>query len=299
MSGSFPSRTVRQGFADAVTVATNTQNRVERRDFVALDPVQAAIKEDFALSLQKTYVVKRGEPEPPPDGGCSVVSAAIALACAHRNPELALRAKRNTDLLWEEGPQGAYQLLFNPQDPPSAYQVWRTVLVLRKVDETLHQTAKYRQARAEAIAKLGNRLIAHIVFQYLDLDGIDDPDTDWDAVLTQVPDVVERTTTLLIHHVDAKFGSNSIVASTLANIDRCRTLVDLVLADLRGNVPVPELPLDYRPAKRIPRQRRPNAVPTLIDAGRLADGTALTYRAITQPEREAMADWLAADPSTR
>lgn len=284
-------------FAEAVTVATNTQNRVERRDFVALDPVQATIKEDFALSLQKTYVVKRGEPEPPPDGGCSVVTAAIALACAHRNPELAVRAKRGTDLLWEEGAQGAYQLLFNPQDPPSAYQVWRTVLVLRKIDETLHHTAKNRQAQAEAIAERGNRLIAHILFQHLDLDGIDDPDTDWDTVLAQVPDAVERTTTWLVHHVDAEFGPNSIVASTLANSDRCRTLVDLVLADLQGNVPMPELPPDYRPAKRIPRQHRPNAVPTLIDAGRLTDGTALTYRATTQPEREAMADWLAADPT--
>lgn len=41
------------GFADAVTVPTNTQNRVERRDFVALDPVQTAIRaiED---ALQRT-----------------------------------------------------------------------------------------------------------------------------------------------------------------------------------------------------------------------------------------------------
>jgi hypothetical protein len=40
------------------------------------------------------------------------------------------------------------------------------------------RTAKSRQARAEAIADRGNRLISHIVFQHLDLDGIDDPDTD-------------------------------------------------------------------------------------------------------------------------
>jgi hypothetical protein len=290
-------RNCQPGFADAVTTATNTQNRVERRDFVALDPVQTAIKEDFALSLQQTYVVKRGEPEPPPDSGCSVVSAAIALACAHRNPELAVRAKRGTDVLWEEGPQGAYQLLFNAQDPPSAYQIWRTVLILRKIDDTLHRTAKDRQARAEAIAERGNRLIAHIVFQYLDLDGIDDSDTNWEAVLAQVPDTVERATGWLVHHVDAEFGLNSIVASTLANPDRCRMLVGLVLSDLQGNIPVPDLPPDYRPAKRVPKQRRPNAVPTLIDAGRLADGAALTYHATTQPEREAMAEWLADDPS--
>ncbi|MGV9763579.1 AIPR family protein [Micromonospora tulbaghiae] len=285
------------GFADAVTTATNTQNRVERRDFVALDPVQRAIAQDFLLSLQKTYTVKRGEPEPAPESsGCSVETAAIALACAHRNSDLAVRAKHGADRLWEEGSLGAYHMLFSAQDQPSAYQIWRSVLILREVEATLDRTAKNRRARAEAIVERGNRLIAHIVFQHLDLDGIDDPDAPWDGVLAQVPETVERATAWLVHHVDAVFGKR-LVASTFAEPDPCRTLVGLVLADLKRNVPVPDLPLEYRPAKRVPKQRRPNAVPTLIDAGRLADGTPLTYRATGQPEREVMAAWLAEDPN--
>ncbi|MET8525601.1 AIPR family protein [Micromonospora sp. NPDC005172] len=286
------------GFADAVTTATNTQNRVERRDFVALDPVQRAIREDFLLALQKIYALKRGESEPSPESGCSVEAAAIALACAHRNSDLAVRAKRGVDLLWEQGTQGAYYLLFNALDRPSAHQVWRSVLVLREIDATLHRTANIRQARAEAIVDRGDRLIAHIVFQSLDLDGIDDPDTDWDVVLAEVPNVVERATNWLVHHIDAVFGEMSIVSSTLADPDRCRTLASLVLADLKRGAPVPALRPEYRPASKIPTQRRrPNAVPTLIDAGVLADGTALTYRSASRPEQQAMAEWLAADPS--
>lgn len=240
-------------------------------------------------------MVKRGEPEPPADNGCSVVTAATALACAHRNPELAVRAKRSTDLLWEEGPQGAYDLLFSRNDLPSAYQIWRSVLLLRKIDDTLHQTRRERQARAEAVAEQGNRLIAHIVFQYLDLDGIDDPDTDWEPVLAQVPDAVRRAASWLIHHLDSQFGTNSIVASTLANVERCRILVELTLDSMRGG-DIPTLPEDYRPTRRVPRQRRPNAVTTLIDAGRLADGTRLIYQPTGQPEQEAMSDWLAENP---
>ncbi|MEV4497079.1 AIPR family protein [Micromonospora arborensis] len=284
------------GFADAVTTATNTQNRVERRDFVALDPVQRRIKQDFLLSLQKTYTVKRGEPEPAADSGCSVEVAAVALACAHRNSDLAVRAKLGAELLWEEGSQGAYHLLFNEQDQPSAYQIWRSVLVLREVDATLYRTAKNRQARAEAIVERGNRLIAHIVFQHLDLDGIDEPDTDWDAVLAQVPELVERATDWLVHHVDAQF-KKQLVSSTLSEPEPCRLLAGLVLTDLRSGAPIPDLPQEYRPARSVPRQRRRNAVPTLVDANRLAEGTPLTFRAIGQPEREAMAAWLAADPS--
>ncbi|MCX4388834.1 AIPR family protein [Micromonospora peucetia] len=284
------------GFADAVTTATNTQNRVERRDFVALDDVQRRIKQDFLLSLQKTYTVKRGEPEPSAESGCSVEVAAIALACAHRNSDLAVRAKLGADRLWEESSQGAYHLLFNVQDQPSAYQIWRSVLILRAVDATLYRTAKDRQARAEAIVERGNRLIAHIVFQHLDLDGIDEPDTDWDAVLAQVPEVVGRATDWLVHHVDAEF-KKQLVSSTLAEPEPCRTLTGLVLRDLRSDAPVPDLPQEYRPARSVPRQRRRNAVPTLIDAQRLAEGTPLTFQAIGQAEREAMAAWLAADSS--
>jgi AIPR protein. len=283
-------------FADRVTKATNTQNRVERRDFVALDPLQAAIREDFALSLQKTYVVKRGEPDPPPESGCSVVTAATALACAHRNPELAMRAKRSTDLLWEEGSQGAYNLLFSKQDQPSAHQIWRSVLILRQIDDTLYQTSKKRQARAEAIAERGNRLIAHIVFQYLDLDGIDDPDTDFEPILAQVPEAVEQATSWLIHYLDSEFGTNSIVPYTLANVDRCRTLVELVLSSMREGGELPTLPKEYRRGRKIPKQRRPNAVPTLVDAERLADGTRLVFQPSSQAEREALSAWLAEDP---
>jgi hypothetical protein len=285
------------GFADAVTTATNTQNRVERRDFVALDPVQRAIREDFLLSLQKTYAVKRGEPEPSPESGCSVETAAAALACAHRNSDLAVRCKRGVDLLWERGGQGAYELLFNTDDRPSAYQIWRSVQVLRAVEAALHQTAGNRQARAEAIVERGDRLLAHIVFQALDLDGIDEPDTDWEEVLARVPNAAESAAAWLVHHVDAEFGRSSIVSSTLADPDRCRILAGLVLADLTRGGPIPDLPVEYQTAKARKQRRRPNAVPTLVDARALPDGTPLTYRATGRPEREAMAAWLGQDPT--
>ena len=94
-------------FGVQVTQATNTQNAVETRDFVALDPVEWEIREDFALTLHKRYTFKRGELEPAPADGVSVTNAALALACAHSNVTLTARAKFSQDSLWEKGPQGA------------------------------------------------------------------------------------------------------------------------------------------------------------------------------------------------
>lgn len=187
--------------ATQITKATNTQNHVERRDYVALDPVQFNIRDDFALTLQKTYTIKRGEIEPPPEAGCSVVHAAIALACAHHNPELAVRAKRDPDLLWEEGPAGAYRLLFHPQ--PSALQIWRSVLLLRAVRTTLHESRTQWEGRAGSIAEHGEFLIAHLVFQELGREGVDNPDFEWDDVLGQVPEAAQNAVRRLVNAVDA------------------------------------------------------------------------------------------------
>lgn len=81
-------------FASDVTRATNTQNRVERRDFVALDSEQERLRTDLQLEQGKTYAIKTGEPDPPRSQGCTVVDATVALACAH-SPELAVGQARD------------------------------------------------------------------------------------------------------------------------------------------------------------------------------------------------------------
>lgn len=282
------------GFPELIVEATNTQNRMLRRDFVALDPAQAQIRDDFRLSLQKDYVVRRGEPLPPPDAGCSMEEAALALACAHRNPELSARAKK-PELLWEAGTQGAYDLLF--AGPPSAIQIWRSVLLLRNVRAVLHDWGRNRQGRIVAIAEQGGLLIAHLVLRRIALDGIDEPDSPWPGEdCAQVAELAIDTLARLAAHLDARYGAGSFIGSTFASSDRCIELTDLVLADLREAVPSSALPQAYQPATLKKRNRRPNAVPVLVDSGRLEDGTRLEFRARTGPERQALAAWLAEDP---
>ncbi len=282
-----------ENFAVQITEATNTQNRVEPRDFVALDPVQADISVDLALTLGKTYVVRRGELDPPPEAGCSVVEAATALACAHRNPELAARAK-NPDLLWERGSQGTYDLLFG--EAPTAHQLWRSVLLVRSVRAALYEWRRRRQGRAATIAEEGDLLIAHIIFRHMGLEGIDDPETSWeDDVLPQVSDLAIDVLSRVVYHVDAAFGPNSFIGSTFANPERCRELAGRILADLRRGVPASALPEAYQPDTLKKRSRRPNTVAVLVDSRRIADNTRLVFQPGTGPEREALASWLAED----
>lgn len=285
----------RPTYAKRITETTNTQNDVSERDFIALEPAQAEIREDFLLSFDKTYVYKRGEPDPAPDAGCSVVHAAIALACAYRSPELAVRAAKDTDLLWERGSRGAYPRLFG--EIPSAYRIWRSVQVHRAVGTALKEEHKRFFGRAADIARRGEMLITHLVFQLIDQESVDDSNLDWQPTLDRVPELTSLVLSLLIYRVDAEFGSNSFLSSTFNDETRCRQLAKLVLEDARRGGPIPVLPENYRPPARRPRRvRRPNAVPTLVSAGRLSDGTPLTYQPRSDAELTAVQHWLAEDP---
>lgn len=281
--------------ARRITETTNTQNHVERRDFIALDAAQALIREDFMLSLQKTYVFKRGESDPTPDEGCSVVHAAIALACAHRSTELTARAKRDTDLLWERGSGGAYHRIFGER--PGALQVWRSVLVHRAVGSALDEERKRLQKRAADVSQRGDLLVAHLVFQLLDQDRIDDPDHDWNEELREVPALTARVLSWLIHHIDAEYGPTSFLSGMLTDGDRCRRLAELVLQDARREGVLPELPPAYRaPRDGRRKPRRPNAVPTLVNHRRIADGAPIRLRLQSRTEIEALTPWLKEDP---
>ena len=81
-------------FASEVTRATNTQNRIEKRDFAALDREQLRLKSDMLLSLGKEYVFRTGDKPPLPDNGCTLDEATVALACAFGDVSYCVTAER-------------------------------------------------------------------------------------------------------------------------------------------------------------------------------------------------------------
>lgn len=283
------------GLGLEITRSTNTQNHMERRDFIALDPVQVVIREDFTLGLGKSYVFKRGELDPAAEDGCSVVHAALALACAHRNPDLVARAKRDPNLLFEAGDGGAYKILFGNQ--PSALQIWRSVQLFRTVTSALRSLGRSLDGRPAAVVEHGELLIAHLVFQLIGSIDIEEEETDWDAALSRVNTEARRMAAWLVHQLDSQFGPTSFISSTFADPERCRRLVASVLRDVRAGVPDPDVALTPEPRRRRPRSTM--AVHVLVDAGRIAEGTTLTYVPLTERERQAMDAWLKADARRR
>jgi hypothetical protein len=206
-------------FGEQVTRATNTQNTVEARDFVALDRLQSTLREDFALRLGKRYAVKRGEAEPVGTEGCSVVEAADALACAHADPSYAVIAKRERGLLLETG-ESYYRQLFTPD--LTADLVWHRVEVLRLVDAELAERQRELAGRSKLVAVHGNRLTAHLVFQMLPcvLDGTR-------PLGEAVPVLTSKHLEHLIEEVERQFP-DGYIASLFKNATKCRQLATAV-----------------------------------------------------------------------
>ncbi|RKN31200.1 abortive phage infection protein [Micromonospora musae] len=280
-------------FAKQATQATNRQNRVEARDFIALDPIQAAILEEMRAELGLEYSVRRSELEPQPDTGCSVVEAACALACAHPDSQYAARIATTLDVLWERGSQGIYDALFRPQ--PGAYLLWNAVQVLRQVRRTLHELRPRYAGRGAALTEHGVYLLAHLVFGRLDTDAIDEPDTklEWaEHAVEETKQLVQELLPMVAGVIDELYTERSQIRSVCSDISRCREIAERLLGGA-GTERIPD-PNKYR---RVPaqRKRRPNAVSVLIDQAVLAEGEALVLSPGNRVEAEALNDWVAED----
>ncbi|MFF0550917.1 AIPR family protein [Streptomyces sp. NPDC004311] len=282
-------------FAKETTKATNRQNSVGARDFIALDPIQAAIMEEMRAEIGLEYSVRRSELDPPEESGCSVVEAACALACTRADSQYAARIALSLEPLWERGSQGVYDVLFRPQ--PGVFLLWNAVQVLRQVRRSLLELRKRYQGRGAALTEHGTYLLTHLVFRLLDTDSIGEPDQDlaWAAdAKEQTKSLVERLLPVTAAAIDELFTERSVIRAVCSDIDRCRELVEhvlIVMSEESGRT----VPDTYRRVRPSRRRRRPNAVHVLVDKGILRNGEPLTLSSGYPLEAAALRDWLAED----
>lgn len=236
------------GFDKAVARATNTQNRIERRDFAALDPNQQRLASELLLDGRQ-YTYKSGDSDPDAQSGCSIVEATVALACAATDVALAVQAKREIGRLWEDIESPPYTTIFN--DNTTATGLWRAVGIMRAVDLRLGHLSNSQLPRAEMVAVHGNRLILHRVFQDTRIRGFQADGADLAAIMSAVDAVTDDVFSGLAECLEAKHA-NAYLGSLFKNAAKCREVNE----HLAGRVSE-----DGEETGRIPEQ----GVPTLFD----------------------------------
>jgi hypothetical protein len=219
-------------FSSDVTRGTNTQNRVERRDFVSLDPEQVRLADALALEDVK-YAIKSGSETPKADSGFTVLEATVGLACADPDSDYAVQAKREVGRLWvgaeAPSPTSQYRHLFTPN--LSEMKLWRTVRSLRKMDEAIATKREKLEGRSSLIGVHGNRLIAHVAFQLMDAAALRGTDAAFDELLAEVPKLTRKAYTEIVKVVARDFPDNYL-ASLFKNASRCKQIVTTALPPL-------------------------------------------------------------------
>jgi hypothetical protein len=93
------------------------------------------------------------------------VEATIARACLQSDTALAVQAKREIGKLWDDIEKAPYKILFNPSVAGPA--VWRSVQVVRQVDQALATLRSSPDGRRRLLAVHGNRFITHVLLSCL------------------------------------------------------------------------------------------------------------------------------------
>ncbi|WP_082488812.1 AIPR family protein [Duganella sp. Leaf61] len=146
--------------ANKITTATNTQNRVEPKDFLALEAVQDGIAEAFsAMGVQ--YCYRRGEKVRDKTKGLDVQELAMTIAICGENVASVVVAKRNAGSLTD--PNGHYQKLFDRNIV--AKDMWADVQKHRLASEAISNFMKDKTGRDEQLAVHGNRFIEHLMLR--------------------------------------------------------------------------------------------------------------------------------------
>jgi hypothetical protein len=151
------------GLSEKITRAANTQNKIERKDFVSLDRIQKSLQAALR-SLGYNYTIKSGEELSPNDNTLTIESATHALVANSQSIELCSLAKREIGKIWES--EGKfYSQIFN--DKLTAEDLVATVKKMRlinaAIDDAVHKQGQ--NSRYNGYATHGNIFTALQIFK--------------------------------------------------------------------------------------------------------------------------------------
>lgn len=154
-------------FGLKVTRATNTQNRVEVRDFVALDLQQERLNKEFRSNGRVYHYKRKAESFQKDEKNYELEEATIALACSSSDTNLVMLVKQDLTKIWANTSKYPYTAVFKPS--VDAVQLWRQIDVKRFVDRVIADAESASQSQIKsALFKYGDLFLLTLVFKQID-----------------------------------------------------------------------------------------------------------------------------------
>jgi hypothetical protein len=211
------------GFASAITRSNNTQNRIDARNFVALDSNQERLKSEFLVD-GVDYEFRQGEIEHSSNTRLGLVEATVALACTDADVSLSTQAKREVGRLWEDISRPPYKRLFN--SGMTSELVWSRVTAFRRIDQAVSAMQIQSTGKANSVAVHGNRFLAYAAYRLATTQGAAADLSNFTD--QQVGELVSYIFARTTEDIQANYPDNYL-ASLFKNQTKCREIAGRVL----------------------------------------------------------------------
>lgn len=222
-----------ENFGNRITIASNTQNKIEKRDFVSLDPLQHNLRTELLLQGINYHYKRTDEVIPYDEKNCTVEEATVALACYQDNIDYSVTAKREIGRLWEDIEKDPYKILFN--DTLKSYVLWRTIKVYRVVSKYLNENKTSKFGRERSVYTYGNYFILNLTFTLIPEDQLLNLSSNFEEYLKdKLSDLIETLTGKTIEYVEKTYPS-ALIHQLFRNYTRCRDLKTQIIGDLNKN----------------------------------------------------------------
>lgn len=207
-------------FAQQITRANNTQNRIEARDFVSLDKNQERLQVELRVD-NIDYSYKAGDTPQIAENSFDLIDATVALACAYTDVSYSTQVKSQIGKVFENLDRAPYKTLFN--SALSGRDLWKRVQLMRVIDRCLRiYQLNSDERRIGLISIHGNRFIAYIVFQEIFSMFGENVELS-EEVKELIEDTVAMFIELIAIEIDNAFPT-SYPANIFKSVEKCRVL---------------------------------------------------------------------------
>lgn len=216
-----------EGFGHRITIATNTQNKVDKKDFVSLNAEQERIKIDLKLEGIDYHFKRSDEKILPDETNYLLEEVAFSLASLWDDVTLTTTVKKASGKLWEDVQNRPYIDLFN--NSISALKIIKAVKIYRFVTNKMKLLSYDSEGRQRSIYLYGNTFVSHILFQRIPKQYLADSSTDFDNYFnTELETKTDECLSELENLIETNYP-DAMIGFIFRNYTKCRDLKALMI----------------------------------------------------------------------
>lgn len=215
------------GFGKRITVATNTQNRVEKKDFISLETEQARLGLELRLEGITYHFKRTDEKVIADDSNYLLEEVAFSQASFSNNVDYSTMVKKESGKLWEDVSKQPYTDIFNLN--LTALKVKKVLLIYRFISNKMRQLTNGVSGKERSIYLYGNAFVAHIIYQQMPKALWADDNKNFEEYFdNQLEQLVDSTISDLVTNIEKTYP-DSMIVYILRNYTKCRVLKTLMV----------------------------------------------------------------------